>query len=59
MNEYIPKPIDTDNIEIPEDIRELQEFIAKKPMKYGVKAGWQKGGPMGQNLIMRKRHIQA
>ena len=55
MNEYIPKPIDTDNIEIPEDIRELQEFIAKNTHEVWSQGRMAEGWTYGPELDYEKK----
>lgn len=55
MGEYIPRPVDTDNIEIPEDIRELQELIAKNTHEVWSQGRMNEGWVYGTELNYEKK----
>lgn len=55
MGEYIPRPVETDNIEIPEDIRELQELIAKNTHEVWSQGRMNEGWVYGTELNYEKK----
>lgn len=58
MKEYIPTPIDTSNIELPEELLNLADKI-KTYMMCGQKEEWHKDGRMERNVMTRslKLHV--
>lgn len=50
MSEYVPKPMDTSNVVIPDDIKELQEVIAKNTHEVWSKGRMDEGWRYGNNL---------
>lgn len=51
-SDYIPAPIDVSDIQLPSELCELAEIIAKMYMKYGLQAVWPKDGNMVPKEMM-------
>ena len=43
-SDYIPAPIDVSDIQLPSELCELAEIIAKNVHEYGLQAVWPKDG---------------
>lgn len=57
MSEYIPKPMDTSGIVVPEDIKELQEIISKNTHEVWSKGRMDEGWVYGEHLdYVKKTH---
>ena len=56
---YTPKPIDTSDIMLTDDIMELCELISKIPTRYGLKTESMTVGYMEKHEMMKRSIIRA
>ncbi len=45
---YQPRPLDTEGVELPEELLELTERLRRTSMRCGRRAGWRKAGRTGR-----------
>lgn len=57
MKTYIPNPLDTEHIVLPEALNELTEQMARNVTKYGQKAALMKAGVTVSNVMISRRNI--
>lgn len=57
MKKYIPSPIDTSDIHLPEGLTPLIESLAKNVHEIWAKERMNKAGPMVKSEMMRRRII--
>ena len=57
MKTYIPNPLDTEHIVLPEALNELTEQMALTYTKYGQKAALMKVGVTVSNAMISRRNI--
>ena len=55
MADYIPQPIDTSKVEIPEEIKELQEILAKNTHEVWSQGRMSEGWSYGTELNHGKK----
>lgn len=55
MSAYTPRPIDTTNIVVPEDIKELQEILAKNTHEVWSQGRMKEGWTYGEELNYDKK----
>lgn len=55
MNGYIPKPMDTSDVEVPEDIKELMEIISRNTHEVWGKGRMEEGWVYGECLDYQEK----